>query len=67
MDAGAGPTTRRVRLDSEERRSQILQAATGLFLRRPYADVSITDIAEAAGVARGLLHHYFESKRALYL
>ncbi|HEX4901745.1 MAG TPA: TetR/AcrR family transcriptional regulator, partial [Acidimicrobiales bacterium] len=46
---------------------QILQAATGLFLRRPYADVSITDIAEAAGVARGLLHHYFESKRALYL
>ena len=67
MDAGAGPSTRRVRLDSEERRRQILQAATTLFVRRPYADVSITDIAEAAGVARGLLHHYFDSKRALYL
>jgi len=67
MAAGAGPTTRRVRLDSEERRRQILHAATNLFVRRPYSDVSITDIAEAAGVARGLLHHYFDSKRALYL
>jgi len=63
----AASSPRRVRLDSEERRRQILQAATGLFLQRPYSEVSITDIAEAAGVARGLLHHYFDSKRALYL
>jgi len=62
-----GPTTRRVRLGSDERRRQILQAATGLFVERPYTEVSITEIAEAAGVARGLLHHYFDSKRALYL
>lgn len=67
MAAGARPTTRGVRLDGEERRRQILQAASDLFSRRPYSDVSITDIAEAAGVARGLLHHYFDSKRALYL
>lgn len=54
-------------MDHEERRRQILDAATGLFLRRPYSEVSVSDIAEAAGVAKGLLHHYFGSKRDLYL
>ncbi len=58
---------KRVRMDSAERRQQILRAATELFLQRPYSQVSISDIAEAAGVARGLLHHYFDSKRDLYL
>jgi AcrR family transcriptional regulator len=58
---------KRVRMDHEERRRQLLHAAAQLFLRRPYSEVSITDIAEQAGVARGLLHHYFESKRDLYL
>ena len=38
-----------------------------LFGERPYAEVSTTDIAAAAGIARGLLHHYFGTKRDLYL
>lgn len=59
--------TKRVRMDYDDRRRSILHAATGLFLRRPYSEVSISDIADAAGVAKGLLHHYFESKRDLYL
>lgn len=54
-------------MDYDERRRLILDAATGLFLRRPYGQVSISDIADAAGVAKGLLHHYFGSKRDLYL
>jgi AcrR family transcriptional regulator len=54
-------------MDYDERRRLILDAATGLFLRRAYAQVSISDIADAAGVAKGLLHHYFGSKRDLYL
>ncbi len=58
---------KRVRMDYEERRRSILHAAAGLFRCRPYSDVSISDIAEEAGVARGLLHHYFDSKRDLYL
>ena len=65
--AGADGARKRVRMDHEERRGQILDAATGLFLRRPYSQVSVSDIAEAAGVAKGLLHHYFDSKRDLYL
>lgn len=56
-----------MRMDYDERRRLILSAATGLFLRHPYEQVSVSDIAKAAGVAKGLLHHYFGSKRELYL
>jgi AcrR family transcriptional regulator len=55
------------RLDADERRAQILACAVRLFGARPYADVSTTDIAVAAGVARGLINHYFGTKRGLYL
>jgi AcrR family transcriptional regulator len=34
---------------------------------RPYGEVSLEDVAAAAGVTRGLLHHYFGTKRDLYL
>jgi AcrR family transcriptional regulator len=55
------------RLDQDERRRQILECARRLFSERPYASVSTTELAREAGVARGLLHHYFGSKRDLYL
>lgn len=55
------------RLDHDERRRQIINAARKLFSKRHYADVSTKDIADAAGVTRGLLHHYFGSKHDLYL
>lgn len=58
---------RRVRMDPLERRRQILRVAACLFEERPYSEVSISDIANEAGIARGLLHHYFGSKRDLYL
>ncbi len=54
-------------MDRDERRSQILQVAGELFGERPYSEVSVNDIAERAGIARGLMHHYFGSKRELYL
>lgn len=55
------------RLERDERRSQILGCARELFSQRNFAAVSMSDIAAEAGVARGLLHHYFGSKRDLYL
>lgn len=55
------------RLEPDERREQILECAVRLFGERPYAAVSTTDIAREAGVARGLLNHYFGTKRDLYL
>lgn len=58
---------KRVRLEHDERRALILGAARRLFCTRPYSEVSTGDLADAAGVTRGLLHHYFGSKRDLYL
>jgi AcrR family transcriptional regulator len=55
------------RLEHDERRRQILACASRLFSERTYASVSTTDIAREAGIARGLLHHYFGTKRDLYL
>src|SRR3984957_4308053 len=61
------PAPRWQRLDHDERRRQILACARRLFSERSYDAVSTTDIAAEAGVARGLLHHYFGTKRDLYL
>jgi AcrR family transcriptional regulator len=58
---------RRVRLGHDERRSLILATARRQFTARPYSAVSMQDLADDAGVARGLLHHYFRSKRDLFL
>lgn len=53
----------RQRLDVEARRSQLLAVGSELFASRPYDDVWIDDVAERAGVSRGLLYHYFGNKR----
>lgn len=55
------------RLASGDRRAQILREARRLFQRRTYSDVSTDDVAQAAGVTRGLVHHYFGTKRKLFL
>lgn len=55
------------RLEPDARRQQILRCAIRLFGDRPYAAVSTTDLADEAGVTRGLIHHYFGTKRGLYL
>ena len=46
----------------EERRRQILAAAVRVFARSGYHGSRVSDIAEEAGVAHGLLYHYFSSK-----
>jgi len=46
----------------EERRRQILDAAVRVFARSGYHRSRVGDIAEEAGVAHGLLYHYFSSK-----
>jgi AcrR family transcriptional regulator len=60
-------TLRYSRLDPERRREQILDAANGLIAERGYEEISIEDIARAAGVTRGLVHHYFGGRKAVFL
>src|SRR3954449_5546302 len=55
------------RLDPGQRREQILDAANALFAERGYDEVSIEDIARSAGVARGLVHHYFGGRKEVYI
>ncbi|EFQ83848.1 transcriptional regulator, TetR family [Aeromicrobium marinum DSM 15272] len=57
----------RHRLEPETRQRQIIEAARGLYAERPYDEISMTELAAAAGVARGLINHYFGSKRELFL
>ena len=64
---GTSPAPRWQRLEHDERRRQILLVARRLFSEESYDAVSTSEIAQAAGVARGLLHHYFGTKRELYL
>ncbi|MEV4312441.1 TetR/AcrR family transcriptional regulator [Actinocrispum sp. NPDC049592] len=65
MSSASEPRWRR--LEPDARREQILVCAVRLFGERPYPEVSTTDIAQEAGVARGLINHYFGTKRDLYL
>lgn len=58
---------RRTRLQTDERRAQLLKLGLRLFATRAYDEVSIDSIAEEAGVSKGLLYHYFGGKRAYYL
>lgn len=53
----------RSRLSTAERREQLLRIGARLFAERPYDDVWIEQVADIAEVSRGLLYHYFPTKR----
>src|SRR4051812_50078462 len=55
------------RLSPEARRRHILQAARALFAERAHTTVTTADVAEAAGVTRSLVHHYFGGIRGVFL
>ncbi|MFG2122870.1 TetR/AcrR family transcriptional regulator [Streptomyces sp. NPDC048710] len=65
MAANQGERARR-RLSTEERREQLLSVGARLFSESPYDDVWIEQVAEIAGVSRGLLYHYFPTKRDFF-
>lgn len=65
----AAPSTKKVprrRLDLEVRREQLLAAAFELFVTRGYDEVGMEDVARAAGASKGLVYHYFPTKKDLY-
>jgi AcrR family transcriptional regulator len=52
------------RLGPDERRRQLIDAALGVFAQQPYEQVTLEEVAAAAGVRRGLLYHYFPDGKA---
>lgn len=60
-------TEARTRLSSDARRAQLLELGIAIFARRSWDEVQIDDVAEAAGISKGLLYHYFPTKRLFYV
>ena len=65
---GAKPANRRGnRLPRDERRGQLLAAASDVFVDRGYHAAGMDEIAERAGVSKPVLYQHFSSKLELYL
>lgn len=56
---GAGPRARR------DKREAILDAAVRVFARSGYHGARVSDIAREAGIAYGLVYHYFTNKEEI--
>lgn len=60
---------RRARTDEQKkaRRLDIVQVAWQVYQTRRYEEISMSEIANAAGLAKGTIYLYFDSKEALFL
>ena len=58
---------RRVVKPTEQRRAEILEAALALFSSKGFHDTTMEEVANAAGVAKGTIYLYFQSKEHLLL
>jgi AcrR family transcriptional regulator len=52
---------------AEARVQALLEAALRVFARKGYRNARIDDVADAAGVTKGAVYHYFDTKEALLL
>jgi AcrR family transcriptional regulator len=59
------PETSR-RQQAEQRRLQLIDTALSVFAQKGLDGATVKDLSEAAGVAQGLLYHYFRSKDELF-
>lgn len=57
---------RRTKLEAEQTREQILEAAEQVFLANGVAQTSLDQVAEGAGVTRGAIYWHFADKKALF-
>lgn len=54
------------KVDREQRQSQLLESAIEVFAERGYQATTMDEIAERAGVSKGMLYIYFKNKEALF-
>ena len=60
----SGPAYTRLQVD--ERRSQLIEAGAALFAEHAFEEITMRQIAQAAGISKPLLYHYFPSKIELF-
>ena len=58
---------KRTRLDPAQRRAQLIGLGVEMLATRTLDELSVEDIAQKAGISRGLLFHYFASKQEFHL
>jgi AcrR family transcriptional regulator len=56
-------TAKRVRLSPQARREQLLGLGVQMLATRTLDELSVEELAEQAGISRGLLFHYFRNKQ----
>ncbi len=63
------PIHRRATTEAQRqaRRQALLDAAWQLFQKKPYPAISMVAVARAAGLAKGTVYLYFDTKEALFL
>src|SRR5258708_891470 len=54
------------RLHVDQRRRQVVEAGSKIFAEHAFEEISMRQIAEAAGISKPLLYHYFPSKLELF-
>jgi len=50
-----------------ERKTEILEAALNVFVRKGYAETRMDDIVNELGLSKGAIYHYFDGKRELFI
>lgn len=65
--ATSPPPSPRTRLDPDARRAQLVELGRRMLSTRALDTVAIDEIAAEAGISRGLLFHYFPTKRDYHL
>ena len=51
---------------SEITKAKLVETAKGLFLEKGFEGLKMQELADRAGMNKGLLHYYFKSKQALF-
>lgn len=66
MTSATAPEVGRRRLGAEARRDQLVRAGVELLFQQPFDQITAEHVAQAAGVSKGLVFHYFPSTRDLH-
>ncbi|HWD61174.1 MAG TPA: TetR/AcrR family transcriptional regulator [Humibacter sp.] len=60
------PADRRIRMSPEDRRAQLVALGVAALADRPLDALNVEDLSAQAGVSRGLLFYYFDSKQGFH-
>jgi TetR/AcrR family transcriptional regulator, repressor of fatR-cypB operon len=66
IEPSATPKPSRKELEKQQRRREILDAATTIFVQKGYHNTTLDEVAQLAEFGKGTLYNYFQSKEDLF-